>query len=128
MEINVLYEDNHLIAVFKPAGVLVQKGKMDIHNDDTLYWQVKQFLKKRDQKAGRCIFGHVLHRFDRPAFGYCAVCKNFQRRGAAYLSSFGSGRSIKSIMRFVLGRPDPAKSSARLGASRCGKMRIQKNL
>jgi len=27
MKINVLYEDNHLIAVFKPAGILTQGDK-----------------------------------------------------------------------------------------------------
>jgi len=51
MEIKVLYEDNHLIAVYKPAGVLVQAGD-DAHDDDTLYWQVKVFLKERDEKPG----------------------------------------------------------------------------
>ncbi|MEK7217687.1 MAG: hypothetical protein AAB640_01450 [Patescibacteria group bacterium] len=61
MDIKVLYEDNHLIAAYKPAGVLVQKGEGPEHDDDTLYWQVKMFLKERDQKPGNVFLG-VLHR------------------------------------------------------------------
>jgi len=41
---SVLYEDNHLIAVNKPAGVLVQGDKT---GDTPISEQVKVFLKEK---------------------------------------------------------------------------------
>ena len=47
MKIEVLYEDNHLIAVNKPVGVLVQGDKT---NDTPLGEHVKAYLKENTKK------------------------------------------------------------------------------
>ena len=49
MRLEILYEDNHVIVVDKPSGVLVQG---DDTNEDCLLEQVKRFIKTRDDKPG----------------------------------------------------------------------------
>ncbi len=103
--IKVLYEDNHLIAVYKPAGVLVQAGRDVQHDDNTLYWQVKMFLKERDKKPGNVFLG-VLHRLDRNVSGIILFAKT--SKGAARLSEQIRERTIKKIYHaVVIGKPAP---------------------
>ncbi len=61
----VLYEDNHLIAVFKPGGWLVQG---DSTGDKPLSDYVKEYIKVRYKKSGDVFLG-VIHRLDRPVSG-----------------------------------------------------------
>ncbi len=61
----VIYEDNHLIAINKPAGALVHG---DETGDDTLADAVKEYIKFRYKKAGDVFLG-VIHRLDRPVSG-----------------------------------------------------------
>jgi len=67
----ILYEDNHLIAVFKPAGLLVQG---DITGDTTLIDIVKNDLKNRYQKPGQVYLG-LVHRLDRVVSGVVIFAK-----------------------------------------------------
>lgn len=99
MEIKVLYEDNHLIAVYKPAGILVQKGEGEGHDDNTLYWQVKLLIKERDKKPGNVFLG-VLHRLDRPVSGIVLFAKT--SKGAARLSEQFRERTIKKFYHAVV--------------------------
>src|SRR3989344_1419097 len=52
MPLKVLYEDNHLIAVFKPAGLLVQG---DETGDKCLMDEVKNWLKEKYDKSGNLV-------------------------------------------------------------------------
>jgi 23S rRNA pseudouridine1911/1915/1917 synthase len=61
----ILYEDNHLVAVNKPAGWLVQG---DETGDKPLSEWVKEYIKKKMDKPGEVYLG-VLHRIDRPVSG-----------------------------------------------------------
>jgi len=63
--LDVLYEDNHLIAVNKPAGMLVQG---DRSGDESLMDVVKEYIKAHYQKPGNVFLG-LLHRLDRPVSG-----------------------------------------------------------
>jgi len=63
--IQVIFEDNHLIAVNKPGGVLVQG---DETGDMPLSDWVKQYIKIRYEKPGDVFLG-TIHRLDRPASG-----------------------------------------------------------
>lgn len=76
----ILYEDNHLIAVYKPAGVPVVA---DDSKDDSLFEQVKRFIKERDAKPGNVFLG-VIHRLDRPVSGIVLFAKT--SKGASRLS------------------------------------------
>lgn len=61
----IIYEDNHLIAVCKPAGVLVQG---DDTGDTSLLDMVKAYIKRKYQKPGDVFLG-TIHRIDRPVSG-----------------------------------------------------------
>lgn len=63
--IKIIYEDNHLIAVNKPSGVLVQA---DETGDPPLEDWVKKYIKDRYDKPGEVFLG-VIHRIDRPVSG-----------------------------------------------------------
>ncbi len=65
INIEVVYEDNHLIAVNKPANVLVHG---DETGDATLVDAVKEYIKIRYDKPGDVFLG-VIHRIDRPVSG-----------------------------------------------------------
>lgn len=65
MNLQVIYEDNHLIAVNKPAGILVQD---DDTEDTPLVDYVKDYIKFRYKKPGDVFLG-VVHRLDRPVSG-----------------------------------------------------------
>ena len=70
-EKDILYEDNHLIAVNKPATILVQG---DHTNDTPIVEMVKLFIKKKYDKPGN-VFTGVIHRIDRPVSGLVLFAK-----------------------------------------------------
>jgi 23S rRNA pseudouridine1911/1915/1917 synthase len=61
----ILYEDNHLLAINKPAGWLVQGDKT---GDQTITDWGKEYLKEKYAKPG-AVFLHPSHRIDRPVSG-----------------------------------------------------------
>ena len=63
--LDILYEDNHLIAVNKRPGDLVQRDKT---GDIPLVEKVKIYIKKKYNKQGLVFIG-VIHRLDRPTSG-----------------------------------------------------------
>ena len=63
--IEVLYEDNHLIAVNKKSGDIVQGDKT---GDTPLSDFVKEYIKKKHNKPGEVFLG-TIHRLDRPTSG-----------------------------------------------------------
>jgi len=65
VKIEVLYEDNHLIAINKSGSDLVQG---DETGDETLPDQVKLYIKRKYGKPGDVYLG-VVHRLDRPVTG-----------------------------------------------------------
>ena len=67
----VLYEDNHLLALNKPAGLLTQPTDKV---NDSLETRAKSWIKKRDAKQGN-VFLHALHRLDRHASGIILFAK-----------------------------------------------------
>lgn len=69
--IEVLYEDNHLIAVNKRCGDIVQGDKT---GDTPLSESVKAFLKQKYNKPGNVFLG-VVHRLDRPTSGVIVFAK-----------------------------------------------------
>lgn len=67
----VIYEDNHLIAINKRPGDIVQGDKT---GDAPLSEVVKQYLKKKYHKPGNVYLG-VTHRLDRPTSGIVLFAK-----------------------------------------------------
>ena len=67
----VLYEDNHIIAINKRVGDIVQGDKT---GDNPLSEIVKSFLKKKYKKPNNVFLG-VVHRIDRPTSGVVIFAK-----------------------------------------------------
>lgn len=61
----VVYEDNHIIIVFKQSGEIVQGDKT---GDRPLSETVKEYIKAKYHKPGNVFLG-VVHRLDRPVAG-----------------------------------------------------------
>ncbi len=89
MEIKVLYEDNHLIAVYKPAGTLVQGDKS---GDSSLLDEVKSYIKRTYDKPGNVFLG-LIHRLDRNVDGIVLFAKT--SKGASRLSEQFRNHTIK---------------------------------
>jgi 23S rRNA pseudouridine1911/1915/1917 synthase len=68
---DVLYEDNHLIAINKHAGDIVQ---VDDTGDESLEDKVKKYIAKKYNKPNGAFLG-VVHRLDRPVSGVILFAK-----------------------------------------------------
>lgn len=102
MNLQVLHEDNHLIAVNKPAGVLV-------HGDETgdvpLSEAVKEYIKIRYNKPGDVFLG-VIHRLDRPVSGVIIYART--SKGLARMNEVFKERKIqKTYLAITRNRPQP---------------------
>ena len=99
--LDVLFEDNHLIAVNKRAGDIVQGDKT---GDDPLSAIVKQYIKERYGKPGEVFLG-VVHRLDRPTTGiviFARTSKALERMNAL----FAKGETRKTYWA-VVDQPPP---------------------
>jgi RluA family pseudouridine synthase len=67
----VLYCDNHLLVVCKPAGMPSQRDRT---GDPDLLTVGKGYLKERFDKPGRVFLG-LVHRLDRPASGVMVLAR-----------------------------------------------------
>lgn len=67
----ILYEDNHLLAINKLPGQITQGDKT---GDPCLADLVKEYIKVRDNKPGQVYCG-VIHRLDRPVSGVVLLAK-----------------------------------------------------
>lgn len=104
-DLEVLYEDNHIIAVNKKSGDLVQGDKT---GDITLGDNVKQYIKQKYNKPGEVFLG-VAHRLDRPVTGVVI----FARTSKA-LSRLNDAFRKKQIQKtyWAISRNTPIQTSA----------------
>ena len=79
-DLNILYEDNHLIAAVKPAGVLSQADSSGTPDMLTL---LKQYIKVKYNKPGEVWLG-LVHRLDQPVSGVMIFART--SKAAARLS------------------------------------------
>jgi len=70
--IEILFEDNHLIAVNKPVGELVQTDKF---TNTSIEEAVKKYIKEKYNKKGNVFLG-ITHRIDRPVSGLVLMAKS----------------------------------------------------
>lgn len=101
-DLEVLFEDNHLIAVYKPSGVLVQGDKT---GDQPLVDIVKSYIVQKYNKPGAAFLG-VIHRIDRPTSGIVLFAKT--SKALARMNKRFADREIhKTYWALVEGHPDP---------------------
>lgn len=86
-----MYEDNHLIAVNKKPGQIVQGDKT---GDVPLPEYIKAFLKDKYQKPGN-VFCGVIHRLDRPVSGICLFAKT--SKALARMNEIFHDRNVQKI-------------------------------
>ena len=70
-KVEVLFEDNHCLAVNKPAGLLSQG---DETGDPSLVSWAAEYLKDRYRKPGNVYVG-LVHRLDRPTSGVVLLAR-----------------------------------------------------
>jgi 23S rRNA pseudouridine1911/1915/1917 synthase len=90
-KIDVLYEDNHIIAVNKSNRDLVQA---DQTGDVALIDKVKEYLKKKYDKPGNVFLG-VIHRLDRPVSGVVLFAKT--SKGLTRMNKLFKEKNINKI-------------------------------
>lgn len=102
MNLEILYEDNHCLAVNKPAGLLSQG---DQTGDPNLAALAAAYLKERYGKPGKAYIG-LVHRLDRPTSGVVVLART--SKAASRLSQqFRTGEVSKVYWAVVEGTPSP---------------------
>jgi len=87
----ILFEDNHCLAVAKPAPLLTQGVP---HGIPTLEAMVKAYLKDRYHKAGNVYLG-IPHRLDRPVSGAVVFARN--TKAARRLAEQFQNRQVRKV-------------------------------
>ena len=101
-QLEVLYEDNHIIGVNKRAGWLVQG---DETGDATLGDLVKHYIKVRHKKPGNVFLG-TIHRLDRPVSGLVFFART--SKGLERMNRLFQERAVKKTYWAVcINRPEP---------------------
>jgi len=100
--LQVIFEDNHLIAVNKPRGILVQGDETE---DRPISEYVKEYIKLRYDKPGEVFIG-VIHRLDRPVSGALVLART--SKALARMNDLFKERKVKKTYWAVTtNRPDP---------------------
>lgn len=105
--LHVLFEDNHLIAINKPSGVLIQGDKT---GDKPLSEIVKEYLVSKYSKSGEAYLG-VPHRIDRPTSGLILFAKT--SKALVRLNSMFQNKEIEKTYWAVV-KQKPKEDSATL--------------
>lgn len=108
MELTVLHEDNHLLAVMKPAGLLVQG---DRSGDLSLVDLVRGYLKVKYAKPGNVYVG-LVHRLDRNVSGVVVLART-SKAASRLAASFREGRVTKTYLAIVAGAPAADRAELR---------------
>lgn len=106
MSIQVIYEDNHLIAVNKASGDITQGDKT---GDLALPEKVKTWIAKKYNKPGNVYLG-VIHRLDRPTSGVLFFSKT-SKALARMNALFRDQQVEKTYWAIVQSRPKVEKGT-----------------
>jgi 23S rRNA pseudouridine1911/1915/1917 synthase len=106
-EKDILFEDNHLIAVNKRAGDIVQ---VDETGDESLDEMVKKFIAIKYNKPSEVFLG-VMHRLDRPVSGVILFART--SKALARMNDVFKNREVKKTYWAVV-RNKPASTSGTL--------------
>jgi len=102
----VLFGDNHLIAIDKPAGLLCQGA---VAGDDNALERVREYIRVTGEKTGNVYTG-LVHRLDRNTSGVVLFART--SKAASRLSDLfarrGEGRAEKRYLAVVVGQTPSA--------------------
>lgn len=104
--LNVIYEDNHIIVVEKPVNIPSQGDKT---GDKDMLSIIKYYLKKKYNKPGEVYLG-LVHRLDRPTGGIMVFAKT--SKAASRLSEqIRNNEFHKSYLCIVDGKMEKSKDT-----------------
>jgi 23S rRNA pseudouridine1911/1915/1917 synthase len=101
-EVEVLFADNHLLAVAKPACVPIVA---DESGDESLHERAKAWVARTKNKPGEAYLG-VLHRLDRPVSGVVLFART--SKAAARLTDQFRARRVRKLYLAVVERAPEA--------------------
>ena len=106
MQKNIIYEDEAILAVFKPAGIATQTARL---GQQDMVSELKNYLVKKPEYRGKNQpYIGVVHRLDQPVSGILVFAKT--KQAAAELGrQITSGKMHKYYYAVVYGRPDVQK-------------------
>lgn len=99
--LKILYEDNHLLGVYKDSGVLVQGDRT---GDPTLLFQAKEYIKQKYTKPGKVYLG-LVHRLDRPVSGVVVFART-SKAASRLADAFRKQEIEKTYLAVVEGVPE----------------------
>ncbi len=105
--LDILFEDNHLIIINKKPGDIVQKDKT---NDISLLEIVKEYLKRKYNKPGNVYLG-LIHRIDRPTSGLVMFAKT--SKALSRMNNMLKGKMIVKTY-WAITKNKPEKESSQL--------------
>ena len=88
-DLKILYEDNHIIVVVKPAGIPVQADKS---GDMDMLTIIKDYIKVKYNKPGNVYLG-LVHRLDRMVGGVMVFAKT--SKAASRISEYIRQKNVK---------------------------------
>lgn len=101
---DIIFLDNHLLVINKPAGILVQH---DPEGGPNIEDAAKVWLKHKFNKPGN-VFATATHRLDRPVSGLVILART--SKALARMNSLFAGRAIQKIyLALVSGKPENQK-------------------
>jgi 23S rRNA pseudouridine1911/1915/1917 synthase len=89
--LEILYEDNHCLAIAKPSGALSTHYQ---GREETLDRLAKQYLKQKYAKPGNVFLG-IVHRLDRPVSGVLLFART--SKAAARLAEQFRGGTVEKV-------------------------------
>jgi len=102
--LQVLYEDNHLIIINKRPGDIVQGDKT---GDEPLSEVVKNYIKEKYQKPGNVYLG-VTHRLDRPTSGIVIFTKT--SKALSRMNKMFAGKKVQKTYWAIVKNPPPKQT------------------
>jgi len=101
-DLEIIFEDNHLLVINKPAGLLSQEDHTGRPDALSL---CKEYIRKRYNKPGNVFLG-LLHRLDRPVSGLMVFAKT--SKAASRISEQIRSRKVRKRYRAAVhGNPPP---------------------
>lgn len=94
--INVIYEDNHILVLEKPINVPTQE---DESKDIDFLTMLKEYIKVKYNKPGNVYLG-LIHRLDRPVGGIMVFAKT--SKAASRLSEQVRNKTFKKIYNAIV--------------------------
>ena len=101
--VEILYEDNHLIAVYKKSSDLAQADKT---GDEPLENAVKKYIASKYNKPGDVYLG-VVHRLDRPVSGILLFART--SKALERLNEIFRTRQVKKVYFAIVKERPPAE-------------------